>query len=152
MRRILIAVSSAALTTAALLADDIVLPDGKAKTTIQNACSECHGLEQIVDNVMSREDWRKTVNSMVKRGASLSPAEIDSVVDYLSVYFSPEKVNVNTASSKELQNALGLNEAQANAVVEHRTKNGKIQDLPSLTKAAGVDAAKIDSKKDLIVF
>src|SRR5437588_381437 len=81
-----------------------------------------------------------------------SPAEIDSVVDYLSVYFAPDKINVNTATARDLVGTLGLTESQANAVVDYRTKNGKIADLAGLQKAAGVDAKQIDAKKDLIVF
>src|SRR5438270_12781242 len=100
----LLSVSGAAV----LCAQDVVLPDGKAKGLVQSSCAECHGLDQVVGNPMSRDDWRATVNRMVRRGATLSPAEIDSVVDYLSVYFSPDKVNINTAEPKDLQTALGF--------------------------------------------
>ncbi len=34
-------------------AQDVVLPDGKAKEVVSQACSDCHGLEKIVDNPMS---------------------------------------------------------------------------------------------------
>src|SRR4051812_45999851 len=102
MRRILSAFSTFALLIGTAAAQDVVLPDGKAKNLVQNSCSECHGLDQVVSNTMSREDWQATVKRMVRRGATLSPAEVDSVVDYLSVYFAPEKVNVNTAAAKDL--------------------------------------------------
>ena len=76
--------------------DDVVLPDGKAKAVIENSCTECHGLDTIVGTPMPAEKWRETVKSMVKRGATLSATEIDMVVDYMTVYFSQDKVNVNT--------------------------------------------------------
>ncbi|MDQ1474634.1 MAG: competence protein ComEA [Bryobacterales bacterium] len=134
------------------MADDIVLPAGKAKTLIENTCTECHGLDQVVNNAMSSDAWRTTVKSMVKKGATLSPEEIDTVVDYLSVYFAPEKVNVNTSAAPELQAALGITPAEAAAVVQYRKDNGNFKDLAGLQKVAGLDAKKIDAKKDLIVF
>src|SRR5882672_2745546 len=89
-----------------LAAQDVVLPDGKAKKLIEETCSECHGLDQVVSNAMSSDAWRTTVKSMVKKGAKLTPDEIDNVVDYLTVYFAPDKVNVNSAGPQELTNGL----------------------------------------------
>lgn len=151
MRRLLVLPVFAAFAAAALLADDPVLPDGKAKKLIENSCTECHGLDQVTGSPMSREQWRSTVTSMVKKGATLSPAEIDSVVDYLAIYFAPDKVNVNTASAKEMQNGLNLTPEEVSAVLELR-KKGPIKDLSALSGAAGLDAKKIEAKKDLILF
>lgn len=141
-----------ALTACALPAQDIVLPEGKAKTLVQNSCSDCHGLDQVVTNPQTRDEWRATVNKMVRRGAALSPAEIDLVVDYLSVYFAPDKTNVNTAEAKELQSALDITEAQAKAIVDYREKSGKIADIAALAKASGVDQKKLEAKKDVIAY
>ena len=133
-------------------AQDIVLPDGKAKGIIESSCTECHGLDQVVSSGMSASDWRTTVNRMVKKGASLSPAQIDAVVEYLSVYFVPDKTNVNTATADQLKNGLGLLPAEAEAIVEYRKANGNFKDLVALEKVGGVDAKKIEAKKDLITF
>jgi competence ComEA-like helix-hairpin-helix protein len=132
--------------------DDIVLPDGKAKTLIENTCTECHGLDTIVSNPMPAEKWRGTVKSMVKRGATLSADEIDTVVDYLTVYFSQDKVNVNTAGPQELQDGLKLTVAEATAVLQHRKANGAFKDLAGLLKVAGLDAKKVEAAKDSITF
>lgn len=144
--------SALAVAAAALPADDVILPAGKAKTLIENTCSECHGLDQVLENPMSAASWRTTVKSMVKRGAALSPAEIDTVVDYLSVYFAPDKVNVNTAGPQELQTGLGLTAAEGAAILEYRKANGSIKDLETLKKIAGLDLKKIEGKQDLIIF
>jgi competence ComEA-like helix-hairpin-helix protein len=140
------------LVLAPAAAQDVVLPEGKAKAVVQQACADCHGLETIADNPMSSEKWRATVEKMVRRGASLSPEQIDMVVDYLSVYFPAEKVNVNMASSVDLQNALGLTPAEADAIVAYRKANGNFKDLAALGKVSGVDSKKLDAKKDLIEF
>jgi competence ComEA-like helix-hairpin-helix protein len=140
------------LTGASASAQDIVLPDGKAKAIIESACTDCHGLDQVVANGMSDKDWRATVNRMVKKGASLSDAQIDEVVEYLSVYFVPDKTNVNTATADQLKNALQLSAAEADAIVQYRKANGNFKDIASLEKVGGVDAKKIEAKKDLIAF
>ena len=150
--RVVLISSALAFTALASMADDIVLPAGKAKTLIENTCTECHGLDQVVSSPMSAEAWRTTVKSMVKKGATLSTEEIDTVVDYLAVYFAPDKVNVNSAEAQELQAGLGLTKVEASAVVEYRKANGNFKDLAGLQKVAGLDAKKIESKKDLIVF
>jgi competence ComEA-like helix-hairpin-helix protein len=152
LTRAVLVSTSFAVAALTLMADDIVLPTGKAKTLIENTCTECHGLDQVVNNAMSSDAWRTTVKSMVKKGATLSPEEIDTVVDYLSVYFAPEKVNVNTSAAPELQAALGMTAAEAAAVVQYRKDHGNFKDLAGLQKVAGVDPKKIDARKDLIVF
>jgi competence ComEA-like helix-hairpin-helix protein len=135
-----------------IAADDVVLPDGKAKTLIENTCTECHGLDTVVSSPMASDKWRETVKSMVRRGATLSPEEIDTVVDYLSVYFSPDKVNVNTAGQAELQAALLITADEANAILEYRKAHGNFKDLDALRKVSSVDQKKIDAKKDSITF
>ena len=96
--------------------------------------------------------WRATVNKMVRKGAMLSDAEIDAVVDYLATNFPPDKTNVNTASSDQLQNALELSAAEADAIVKYRKANGNFKDLAGLEKVPGVDAKKIEAQKELIAF
>ena len=140
------------LTGLPALAQDIVLPDGKAKPLVESACTECHGLDQVVQSGMSASDWRATVNRMVKKGASLSPEQIDQVVEYLSVYFVPDKTNVNTATADQLKSGLQLSATEADAIVQYRKANGNFKDIASLEKVTGVDAKKIEAKKDLIAF
>jgi len=148
MRAVLISL----FIVASAAGQDVVLPDGKAKAVVESACADCHGLDKIVDNPMPSEKWRTTVEKMVKKGASVSPEQIDMVVDYLSVYFAPEKVNVNTATSQELQTSLQLTAAEADAIVQYRKANGNFKDLTSLTKVNGVDPKKLVAGKDLIAF
>lgn len=151
LRSVLVSVAFA-IAASAFAPQDVVLPDGKAKKLVQENCSECHGLDQVVSNPMSSDSWRNTVKSMVRKGAKLSPEEIDSVVDYLTVYFSPEKVNVNAAGAQDLQSGLTLTAAEASAIVEYRKANGNFKDLAGLQKVPGLDAKKIEARKEQIVF
>jgi competence ComEA-like helix-hairpin-helix protein len=152
MRGIYALIAAASILTAAAFADDVVLPDGKAKTTVENACGDCHGLDKIVDNPESSEKWRATVNRMIRKGATLTDAEIDAVVDYLAINFPAEKINVNTANSDQLQNVLELSAAEADAIVQYRKANGTFKDLAGLEKVKGVDAKKIEAERELIAF
>jgi competence ComEA-like helix-hairpin-helix protein len=152
LARSAVCLAALVLASHAVFAQDVVLPDGKAKKLIEDTCSECHGLEQVVNNPMSSESWRNTVKSMARKGAKLTPDEIDTVVEYLTVYFAPEKVNVNTAGPKELQNSLNFSDAEAAAILQFRKANGNFKDIAALLKVPGVDAKKVESKKDQIVF
>jgi len=51
---------------------------------LQERCSTCHGLERVTSVTKSADDWRKTVVRMVAKGASLSDAEIEALVEYLA--------------------------------------------------------------------
>lgn len=132
-------------------AQDIILPDGKAKTLIQNTCTECHGLDVVVSASMSPAEWKITVDQMVKRGATLSKDEKEIVLEYLTVYFAADKVNINTATAEQLKSGLQLTEAEAEAIMAAR-KAAKIKDLEALKKIEGLDARKLDAKKSLLAF
>ena len=48
---------------------DYVLPDGAAKTLIQQNCTICHNLRNIVNSNKSADDWENTVNMMRSAGS-----------------------------------------------------------------------------------
>lgn len=134
-----------------LYAQDIVLPDGKAKTLIQNTCTECHGLDMVVSSNMSSDEWKTTLDQMIKRGATLSKDEREVVLEYLTVYFSAEKINVNTATAEQLKSGLQLTDAEAEVVITAR-KSAKIKDLEAFRKVQGIDPKKIEAKKGQLTF
>jgi competence protein ComEA len=51
-----------------------------------------------------------------------------------------------------LESGLSLKRSQAAAIIERRTKNGKFKNIEELKKVPGVDAAKIEAKKDRLIF
>jgi competence ComEA-like helix-hairpin-helix protein len=88
---------------------------------------------------------------MVARGAEVSDAEIDTIIDYLAKNFGP-KVNVNKASAEELARVLEIPAGSADAIVDYRTKHGSFKDLEDLKKVLEVDAKDVDRKKDRLEF
>jgi cytochrome c5 len=65
------------------------LPAGDGRDIVSVACSQCHYLGTIAKIRDGAAGWRIYVNNMVLRGAQLTPAEIDKVVDYLSLNLGP---------------------------------------------------------------
>ena len=77
------------------------------------------------------------------------------MLDYLAAHFASEeipRINVNKARAIELESGLTLRRSEAAAIVEYRTKNGPFRSVEDLKKVPGVDAAKIDAKKDRLSF
>ena len=41
-----------------------MLPDGSAKALVQETCTTCHNLRNVVNSNKSADDWQNTVNMM----------------------------------------------------------------------------------------
>jgi cytochrome c5 len=65
------------------------LPRGDGHDLVAVACSQCHFLSTIATMRDGAPGWRLYVNNMVLRGAQLTPAEVDTVVNYLALNLGP---------------------------------------------------------------
>jgi len=128
------------------------LPAGKGKDLVENTCGSCHGLDVVVAQHATKDGWASIVDYMVSRGASGTPAEIQTIVEYLAKNFPAAKTNVNKASSADLQSQLELTAKDADTIVKYRTDHGDFKDWDSLAKVPGIDTAKLTAKKDSIGF
>ena len=128
------------------------LPAGKGKDLVENTCGSCHGLDVIVAQHATKDGWSSIVDYMVSRGATGTPDEIKTIVEYLAKNFPVAKTNVNKATSADLQSQLELTAKDADAIVKYRTDHGDFKDWDSLAKVPGVDTAKLTAKKDSIAF
>jgi competence protein ComEA len=126
------------------------LPEGKGKAVLLRACVQCHEVEVATRNRYTEAGWRQMVNTMVERGAELSDPETADVIAYLSKYFG--KANVNKAAAAQLEEALGLTEKEAQAIVSYREQNGDIKTLDQLKSVPGVSPDKIQAKAAEIAF
>jgi len=127
------------------------LPDGAGKDVVQRVCAQCHAVEVFTVKGNTRDGWTQVVTEMVARGAQGSDDDFGTVVDYLTANFPP-KVNVNKASAAELKAGLAIDQKDADAIVEYRTKNGNFKTMDDLKKVPGLDAEKLDSLKRKIAF
>jgi competence protein ComEA len=145
------------------------LPPGKGKEIVERMCSSCHALKVVTSKRASPAQWSQLVDQMVSRGAEGTDEEVETVVEYLAKNFgldSPppasektekehsaaQPVNVNQATAAELSAAVGLSSDESAAIVAYREQNGKFKEWRDLTKVPGVEASKIESNKDRLVF
>jgi len=126
------------------------LPDGKGKSTVQKVCAGCHEIDVVIGARRTQIGWQQNVEDMISRGAEGSDEEMADVVAYLTKYFG--KLNVNTASQRQLQDVLGLDEKEAQALIGYREHNGKIKDYEQLKTVPGLSVDKLQQKRSLIAF
>ena len=54
------------------------------QTLIQQRCSVCHSVNRVTSAHHTAAEWKTTVDRMVNKGAQLSVAEEQTLVDYLA--------------------------------------------------------------------
>ncbi len=137
-------------------AQSLKLPEAQGKVVTQKVCGTCHGAELMIGRQETREVWGAIVADMVQRGAQGTEDEFYDVVDYLSANFSSAspvtRINVNKASSPDLQTALHIPAKQADAIVQQRKVKGDFKSIEELQRVPGVDAKKIESNKKRLAF
>ncbi len=126
------------------------LPEGKGKDALKKICVNCHEIDTVIGSRRTRIGWRQNVDDMISRGAEGSDEEMQLIVEYLARFFG--KINVNTAAAAELESALGLSGTEAQAIVSYRRQNGNYKDFEQLTRTPGVDAQKLQAKRNQIAF
>jgi competence protein ComEA len=131
------------------------LPEGAGKAETQKLCAQCHELDRSVSVHQDREGWQRTMDKMVAYGMKGTEKELSAILEYLVKNFPAEdlpKINVNKAEAIDLESGLSLRRSQAAAIIKYRTKNGNFKSIEDLKKVPGVDAAKIEAKKDRLTF
>jgi len=131
------------------------LPDGPGKDVTLKVCKQCHEIERAVAPRQNMEGWQATMDKMLALGAQISDQDYTTIVEYLAKNFPAEeipKLNINKAGAIDFESRLSLPRSQAAAIIEYRTKNGPFKSVDELKKVPGVDAAKIDAKKDRLTI
>ncbi len=143
------------LTAVAVADDKPQLPEAPGKAVTMKLCGSCHGAEIVLGHPRSEDGWSAIVIDMVQRGAQGSDEEFDQVVQYLTKNIQAgskePKLTINKASAKAIEAALGVTAKEAQALVEARSKS-PFKTVDDLKKVDGVDAAKIEAKKDKLSF
>lgn len=138
-----------------LLAIGQDLPEGAGKAETEKLCKQCHEMARSISKRQDRDAWIVTMTRMSAFGMKSTDKEFAAVADYLAKNFPADevpKVNVNTATAIQMESGLSLRRSQAAAVINYRKEHGKFTSLDDLKKVPGLDAAKIDEKKDRIIF
>ena len=64
---------------------------------------------------------------------------------------SNEKVNLNTATTEQLETLPGVGPAMAKRIIEHRTKSGKFTKIEDLLNIKGIGEKKFQKIKERLV-
>lgn len=131
------------------------LPEGPGKEETMKQCRTCHEVARSISPRQDRDGWIGTMNKMVAFGMKTSDAEYALILDYLAKHYPAEdvpRVNVNTASAAELESILNLRRSQVKELIAYREKNGEFKKLEDLKKVSAIDFAKLEAKKDRILF
>lgn len=125
-------------------------PAGKA-ITMDTCASSCHGTERFASEHRSKSQWTETIETMKGEGATATDAEFKAVLGYL-VAHAGIQVKINTATAKQIDDALDLEPGQAEQIVKYRDANGKFADWEALMKVPGLDPKKLEEQKANVVF
>jgi len=154
------AISRSALLAAALAGLFVTtvsaeLPEGPGRTDVEKRCIGCHDLAKAVAVRQDRNGWAATLTKMVGLGMKASDDELRTILAYLTEHYPAEElplVNVNKARAIELESRLSLKRSEAAAILRYRREHGEFKSIGDLLKVPGIDDAKIESKKDQLVF
>jgi mono/diheme cytochrome c family protein len=96
------------------------LPPGDGRALLAAACAQCHGLKTITSIRDGSAGWRNNVQEMVLRGAQLTPAETDALVQYLTKNFGPGSPATPPGAAQEKTAAVSLPSGPGKELVESR--------------------------------
>jgi competence protein ComEA len=142
------------LCTAAAFAQS--LPEGPGKELVSVICGSCHSTERVAAQHKTKPQWQDKVLEMLQEETDVTQAERDQIVEYLAKSFPAridiKKVNVNTAAAKDIETVLEISPENSAAILRYREQNGSFKTIEDVKKVPGVDAAKIEAKKDRLEF
>lgn len=131
------------------------MPDGPGKEEATKLCKGCHELEKSFSVRQDKAGWQTTLDKMVAYGLKAKDEDLNLVLDYVVKNYPADdvpKLNVNKAEAIDLESALSLKRSQAAAIIQYREKNGKFKSIEDLKKVPGLDPAKLEAKKDRLIF
>jgi competence protein ComEA len=130
------------------------LPDAPGKDVTVRVCSQCHEPQRAASVRLTRDAWEAVLEKMVGLGMRASDDELKQILEYLSENLkgeAPKPINMNSATSVELESVAALLRKEAAAWIAYRNKNGPCKTLDDLKKVPGVPFKKIDERRDRLV-
>ncbi len=112
----------------------------------------CHSPTAVIGKQGTKQWWQSKVTQMLQEVTDVPDSDVDSIVNYLARNFPIIKTNVNKATAKEIQTGLELTAAESDAIVRFRESHGAFKSLEELKKVPGLDAVKVESKRDRLEF
>ena len=73
LRKISLLVGAALVMASPALTQNVQLPEGAGKSTVEQACAACHSLSNITRAGHSPAEWNTVLHMMVNVGAKVPP-------------------------------------------------------------------------------
>jgi competence ComEA-like helix-hairpin-helix protein len=143
------------------------LPDSPGKDVFESVCNLCHDAPAaVMGKQWTKAQWEAKVAEMLQEETDVTTEERAAIVEYLSANFKPGgKIYVNKSTAKDLEAALEVSAAGAEAIARYREEHGPfktVDDLENVLKSVAGDsadradrsddAAKIEARKDRLAF
>ena len=125
-------------------------PDAPGKDVVQMACGACHSPDYVTDAPRNAQGWTDVLDMMKAYGATATDAEWDQIKGYLLGHIAT--IEVNKATAAELQALFEVDEPLAKAIVDYRTANGNFKTIDDVKTVPGLDAKKVDYRKNRLEF
>ena len=88
-----------------------------------------------------------------KKSSTINTEDVDSSVSEISPNSSnstPNKININTASTEELMTLDGIGEATAEKIITYRQEQGSFKSIDEIKEVSGIGDKKYEAIKDFI--
>lgn len=129
------------------------LAEGEARMIVARRCANCHTAGNFTKFRKDEAGWEQVMADMANRGAEIPDDDYDGIVAYLVRNYGPSaRVAINRAPVEEVGKLLDLTKDQAKSVVAWRDAKGAFRTLEDLARVPGLDARKIESKRELLAF
>ena len=131
------------------------LPDGPGRAETGLHCASGHGIDKSISLRQDLGGWGATVTKMIDFGAEISANEIVAIANYLAEAFPAAELtplNMNKARAIQMESRLSLRRSEASAIIRYRREHGAFASIDDLKKVPGIDFAKIEAKKESLVF
>jgi hypothetical protein len=99
-----------ALAAVALWAQNSGLPPGRMQGKAVAVCLPCHDARIIVQQRMTRAQWAKNMDKMIRWGAPVEPGDSEGLIDYFARHFPATE---SSAQEPKLKEAPGVEKARA---------------------------------------
>jgi competence protein ComEA len=101
----------------------------------------------------TRQEWELKVTEMLQEEPDVTREERAAILEYVAATFKPGgKIYINHAVAKDLQAALQITQAEAEAIVRYRETRGDFKGFDDLKRVSGVDVSKLEPRKDRLDF
>ncbi|MBM3797055.1 MAG: hypothetical protein FJW31_24090 [Acidobacteria bacterium] len=129
------------------------LAEGEAKMVVARRCANCHTAGNFTKFRKDEAGWEQVMADMANRGAEIPDDDYDGIVAYLARNYGPAaKMVINRAPVEEVGKILELSKEQARSVVAWRDAKGVFRSFEDLVKVPGLDARKLESKREMLAF